>query len=178
MVNYTLARKGARVTGERSRLRLSLPGDLPLTALTVHLTGIAAETKVQPPPGGLVYRKGDQVWLTTPPLGSVPPDVAPGLQRVYQGPVGAIRLERPHRIAGVRVLQMGKPQPGFRLAVDLLTDLGRTALFGQEPGENWGSWHLFPTVPEKPAPMASGVEVSADPCLKQMEVWALAGSEK
>jgi hypothetical protein len=175
VVNYTVARKAARLQVDRGQLRLTLPEEAVGTRLTLHLTGVGPKTQFPAPDGGTLYRRGNEVWLTTPMLGKagVPPPL-PALKRVYRGPLRTVSLDRPERIAGVRVLQQGKPAAGFRLKIDLVTERGHETLTDADPGVNWGSWHLFATLPERQAVVAWQVEITADPSLKEFEIWALA----
>lgn len=174
VVNYTLARKSARLQCERGQLRLTLPEATAGTRLTVHLTGVRSETPLSAPPGGALYRRGDEAWVTTPVLG-LPgaPLPLPHVKRLYRGPLRTVQFDRPERIAGVRVLQQGKPAPGYRLKIDLAKDAGGESLTDADPGTNWGSWLLFATVPEREAPLARRVEITADPSLKELEVWGI-----
>jgi hypothetical protein len=174
VVNYTASRKAARVQCEPGEVRVILPGSAAGTRLTLHLSGIRSTTALTAPPGGTVYRRGDEAWVTTPVLGSpgAPPPL-PHLKRLYRGPLRTVQLNRPERIAGVRVLQHGKPAPGFRLKIDLVGDGGRDSLTDGDPGANWGSWLLFAAVPEREAPLARQIEITPDPSLKELEVWGI-----
>jgi len=174
VVAYALARKAARVECTRGRLRVSLPGG-PATRLTLHLTGVHPGSKLQAPPGGTLYRQGTAAWITTPVLGRKrDPSDLPRVKRVYRGPVRNVRLERSERVAAVRLLQFGRPAPGFELSLEAVTAAGRESLYRDGLPENWGAWVLFPTFPERAAPTATEVTVTPDPCLKEMEIWVLA----
>ncbi|MCW3096603.1 MAG: hypothetical protein JWL77_2221 [Chthonomonadaceae bacterium] len=176
VVDYSLAARAATLRTDRGRVTLSVPTDLSGTALTLHLVGISPQTVLTSPPGGILYRQGEQVWITTPPLGApgtAPPK--PGIVKVYEGSIQDFTPARPIRLAGVRVLQRGEPKSGFALKIDLTAPDGKTSsLFNASPGTNWGSWLLYPIVPNRPALLTKGVHINTDPSLSKMEVWVLA----
>lgn len=171
VVAYTQARQVAQVRPERGGLTILLPDTLPGSRLTLKLQGVPAG--VTAPPGAILYRQGETAWLTTPLLGK--PDVAPPavLERVYTGPVRALSFPKPVRVAGVRLLQRGETKPGFRLTLTLATQGGSQTLADTPLKPNWGAWLLYALQPNTPAPLATGLTVSADPALTAMEVWAL-----
>jgi hypothetical protein len=176
IVEYTLAARAAVVQCQRGRLTVRRPTALPGAALTLKLSGVDPHSRIIAPPGGRLYRQGDQVWITTPVLGrpGVPPP-APLLKRIYVGPVQNVTLAKPARIAGIRVLQRGEPKPGFHLQIGLITPQGHTEPFlDTPPGTNWGAWLLYPIAPHRPAISAQGIQINSDPVLLQMEVWAIA----
>lgn len=37
--------------------------------------------------------------------------------------------------------------------------------------DGWGIWHLYSLVPNREAVMADRVEITADPSVRQMEIW-------
>ena len=175
VVNYTLAKKVARLQCERGQVRLILPGAVYGTQLTLHLTGLDPKTPLTAPIGGTLYRRGAEAWVTTPVLGR--PGASsprPLIRRLYRGPLRAVQFDRAERIAGVRVLQQGKPAPDYRLKIDLVTDRGRETLTDSAPGTNWGAWLLFAIIPEREAPLARQLEITPDASLKELEVWGLA----
>lgn len=174
VVSYVLARDAALLRAERGRLTVSVPRGLPGTRLTVRLMGIDPKTRLEAPPGARLYRRDDQVWLTTPLIGkSGAPLAEPRVRRVFRGPVKSLTLEKPQRVAAVRVLQHGKAAPGFALSIDLLHVDKSTSLVQSPIADNWGAWLLYPTVPGGPAPLTDGIRITPDPCLKEMEVWAV-----
>jgi hypothetical protein len=176
VIDYTLAARAATVRTANGKVALTVPAQLSGTALTLHLVGIAPKTVLPTPVGGRLYRQGTEVWITTPPLGApgtAPPK--PGIVKVYEGSLQDFTPPNPIRLAGVRVLQRGEPKPGFALKIDLTAPDGTTStLSNASPGTNWGSWLLYPIVPNRPALLTKSVHINTDPSLYQMEVWALA----
>jgi hypothetical protein len=175
VVAYTLAARAAAITSRPGRVTLRVPTTLPGTALRLHLRGVPPNAPLSTPPGGSLYRRGAEVWITTPRIG-LPgaPAPRPHLRRVYRGPAENITLAAPARIAGIRILQQGKPKDGFTLGLSLVSPTGKTLpLFPGDPGTAWGTWLLYPIVPNRAAVTAKAIRLNADPSLSQMEVWAV-----
>lgn len=144
--------------------------------MTLKLTGVSPRSQLVPPPGGLLHRSGDRVWITTPPLGRRGgPPTKPAVELAYQGPVRDVSLDPPRAVAGVRLMQSGDASP---LRIELLKPDGSAEpLVSGERARvkpQWGSWLLLPTVPDRPAVVAREVRVATDPALKRMEIWAVA----
>lgn len=180
VVAYAHAAKAAKLEVKAGKIRLEVPDGLPGTPMTLHFSDVDAALKIPIPAGATLYRKGREAWLTTPFLGELgAPAPSPRLERIYSGEVKAVTLEKPRRIAGVRLLQAGSAPKTFALQIDVVgTDSQVTPLVSPEKaalGSNWGTWLLFPTVPDREAPLAREVRVNADPSLKKMEIWAVAG---
>ena len=80
-------------------------------------------------------------------------------------------------IAGVRLRKFGGGSKDFVLKIDALSSDGKTPLLipGGEAklGTVWGSWILYPTVPDNAAPLAKELRVTSSKDLKEMEVWAV-----
>lgn len=176
VVDYVLAARTALLQAKRGSLSLTFPREFAGTALTLHLSGLSSNAILPPPPGGALYRKGDQAWITTPPLGAPgAPAPKPGIVKVYEGPLQDFTPPHPIALAGIRVLQTGEPKPGFTLKIALTAPDGKTTpLVNASPGVNWGSWLLYPLVPNRPALLTKSVQISKDPTLSRMEIWALA----
>lgn len=173
VVAYTLAARGAKLETGPGRVTLRVPNGLPGTTLTIHLSGVT--TPITAPPGATLYRRGPEVWITTPRIG-LPgaPAPLPHLQCVYRGPVKTVTLAAPARIAGVRVLQQGEPKSGYMLGLTLVSPTGQSVpLSLPSPGTNWGAWLLYPIVPNLPPVLSKTVQINADPSLSEMEVWAV-----
>jgi Polysaccharide deacetylase len=175
IVRYILTVRVAKVEVEKGRLTVRLPDGSPVSPLTLKITGLDERSDLEAPPGGTLYRKGNQAWITTPKLGSRKTGMMKTpLNRVYQGPVQDVAFDGPRAIAGVRLLQQGQVA-GLRIdliqpdgsVVSLLTDEQKKIK------DQWGAWLLFPTLPNRPAIIAKGVRVDTDPGLKGMEVWAV-----
>lgn len=142
--------------------------------MTVKLNGIAETSKLEAPAGGVLYRQGRQVWVTTPmlgPAGTAPP--LPHLKRIYQGPVKDLSFDTPQKIAGVRVYELGEPPVDFELAILLTTPQGDAQDFVRTKlAPATGMWRLYSSVPDRPAPAARSLSITAHPTLKAMDVWA------
>jgi hypothetical protein len=175
IISYTLASRVAQFRVEKGRLTVELPEGSPASPLTLKMTGLDERSDLQPPKGGSLYRQGNQAWITTPRLGHPGSGVRKTpLIRVYQGPAENVAFDGPRAIAGVRLLQQGKVG-GLR--IDLVQSDGNTvSLLKNEQKtikDQWGTWLLFPTLPDQPVIVAKGVHVGTDPGLKGMEVWAV-----
>ena len=133
------------------------------------------------PPGALLYSRGDQLWITSPPLGD---DATPDFLRakpVHTGPFEEkILFDKPVRLAAVRILQKGDPGAGF---VPEITWVAKDGTTGRVPVENilrwvptksrWGNWLLFPVVPDQPAPEVVELNFKPAPVFKQVELWTI-----
>ena len=177
IVAYDLAAKAAKVTAEKGKVRVELPDNLPGSALTLHFKNWNPRAKLAVPAGAVWYQKGSEAWLTTPVIGKVGANApTPRLERIYSGEVKNVTLDKARKIAGVRVLQRGGAKADFALQIELVGAAGTTNLVPADKatlGAQWGTWHLFPTVPDREAPVAAEIRVNSDPSLKTMEVWAL-----
>lgn len=179
LVNYGIAAKQAKVSASPGKVEVSLPDEIPGSALTVKLAGIPESTTIPVPPGGAVYRQGTTVWLTTPVIGAVGTAApTPAVKRIYQGPAEQpVTLPSTVKVAAVRVMQSGRPTKGVPLKVDLiLLDGSRKAL--GEINQDDKSWlngtAVISAVPNGAPIEAKGVEVSAgDKLNKEIEVWAV-----
>jgi hypothetical protein len=181
VVSYALAAKAAKVDVKADGVTVTLPDSLPGSALTLKLTGIPANASLAAPAGATLYRQGDTAWLTTPLIGLAGADLnklaAPRIHRIYTGAIKPITWEKPVAIAGVRIRQFGGGAPGFVLKMDITTPNGKTESLlpgGEAKLEpRWGSWILFPTIPDRPAPLAKALNVTPGKDLNDMEVWAV-----
>jgi len=177
IVAYDLGAKNAKIEAERGKVRVSLPDTFVGTPLTLHLTGIDTKVQLKAPVGGVLYRKGEEVWITTPTIGKAGvPVPAPKIERIYQGEVKNVTFEKPRKIAGVRLRQAGAPKEGFALAISAVGAAGTASIVPADKasiGSNWGTWQLYPTIPDGAAPLANEIQINSDPCLKEMEVWAV-----
>ncbi len=176
VIAYTLAARSAKAEVQTGRLVIDLPESSPCSRLTVKLTGLSKSSQLQAPQGGLLFRKGDEAWITTPALVRAKPSPSkPPLRLVYEGPIKNVTLTHSEAIAAVRLLQAGKAAP---LRIDLVKPDGRSEpLLSSEQArvpEQWGCWLLFGTITDRPAVTAKEVRVAPDPALERMEIWALA----
>ena len=177
VVNYARAAKAARVSAKAGGVHVDFPPDLPGSALTLHLKGLAPSAKLVAPQGGNLFRSGDEAWITTPTLGQVGAKPPAKLKCVFRGPLGDVKLDAPHKIAGIRVLQSGDTGKDWKLSLQLIGKNGETTeLVRPEKatlGAQWGSWLLFPAMPDREAITAQEIHAPTNRALSQMEVWAL-----
>jgi len=178
VVNYSIAAREAKLSIARGSLTVDLPDTAPGAALTLKISGVGQGTILKAPQGGTLYRQGDTVWLTTPLIGepgAPPPE--PRLRRVYAGEAKTIDFDKPVSIAAVRLRQSGPVAEGFSLNLDVVTPDDKVESI--VPGDKakiapaWGSWLLFPTIPDRAAPLAKSLRVTTDKNLREMEVWVV-----
>ena len=181
IIAYHAAAAKARAGSDRSGIFVDVPEGAFKSPLTLKIKlSRPLDALPAPPPGALVYRQGDQIWLTTPPLGD---DSAPGVPRakpVHDGPFQEkISFDKPVRLAAVRILQKGDPGAGF---VPEITWVAKDGTNGRVPVENvlrwvptksrWGNWLLFPVVPDQPAPEIVELNIKPSPAFQKLELWA------
>lgn len=176
VLEYVAARGVAKVEAERGRVRVTLPDDAPGAALTLVLVGVSEDAKLAAPEGGVVYRQGDRVWVTSPTIGT-PGAPAPGpkVQRSYAGELKQLTFPSPVAIAGVRVLQRGPTADDFELKIDAVDASGKvTPLVPADQAKlskRWGTWRLFAVAPNAEPVTATELRVTTDKSLPQLEVW-------
>jgi hypothetical protein len=175
--------KTARAEMAKGTLTVTFPEKIPPSSLTLILTcDPAMSGSIVPPPGGLVFRHGTTLWLTTPPLGKpwpLPP--SPRVAPVHRLPFAPdITLPAPVSLAAVRILQRGGPATSFVPKITLIDEHGAEHDLDLAPllrwcpvKSRWGNWLLFPVVPDHPAPLVKGLRMAADPCFKEVEIWAV-----
>ncbi len=109
----------------------------------------------------MLYRKGDQVWLTTPVIGYAgAARPKPHVKRIDAGPIKDLAWEKPVSLAAVRVLQFGGVEAGFELRLDAQTADGKVESL-VPPGQGkladaWGTWRLYDVIPNRPAVVRRG----------------------
>lgn len=176
IADYVRASRKASVRVGRGTLTVSLPDDVPGSALTVRLDGIGDKAVLTAPEGGAVYRQGTSVVLTTPLIGQAGAAApAPRLTKIYEGPAVSVDFAQPARIAGVTVGMFGEPSAGSSYRLVARTATGEQVIAERTLEKKWivGS-HLCPILPGSPAVLATGVTVNPVPEMRQMTVWALA----
>jgi hypothetical protein len=178
VVAYSLARKAATATVTPGRVRLNLPDTAPGASLTLKLTNIPVGSVIPAPPGGLVYRSGTTVWLTTPFLGQQGTTLpTPRLKRVYSGNTAAnVNLGATVKIAGIRIRQFGDAVNAFKIT--LTTPSGAQTYVGPvDLPADWGDYLLYSNIPTGTvamAPQASAVQISPVVSqLRELEIWAV-----
>lgn len=176
--DYAAARKAATVSTQPGKVTLSLPNTAPGTALTLHLTGLKADTVLPPSPGATIYRSGSEAWVTSPEVQGEPSLMAQlQVERIYSGPMKNLTWATPVTLAGVRISQFGSTATGFQLKLDAQKPDGQIQSLvppGQETlGTEWGSWLLYDLVPNQSGVPATKLTVTTDNALQQMEVWAV-----
>lgn len=178
LVNYVRAASQAEVNVEPGGIRVTIPDDLPGSPLTIRLEGIPEKTALQPPPGGKLFRQGDTVWVTSPTIGAAAGSLPrPSVKLVYEGAFSqTITLDKPTKVAAVRLKAAGR-SGGELLKVEAVGTDGTNTVIGERTIAD-GQWRfaqmLFATVPNREAPMAKAIRVTAPGWIKGVEVWGLA----
>jgi hypothetical protein len=179
--DYVAAQKVATATVQPGRVRLSLPETAPGAALTLKLTNIPVGSVITAPPGGVLYRSGTTVWLTTPFLGQAGTTLPlPRVKRIYQANLPnatgtqTIPFGATYRVAAVQVHQQGDPPT---INVDLNLAAGGTQNFSAvNPAYNFGDIDLFSAVPATAVsalPQATGLNITTDASLKDVAIWVV-----
>lgn len=176
VVHYALASQKATLQVEAGRLTVKLPEDAPGTPLTIRLEGIPESTPLSPPEGGLLYRQGRTVWLTTPLLGQ--PGTAtpqPAIHREFSGPVGLHTFDTPTLLAGVEIYHIGRLETETPVEVILtMADGSQEALTPKMLEAKWSNGRLlFSLLPNRPAALVKSIEVPEKPTLKTMDLWII-----
>ncbi len=181
LVKYILAAKSAKIDATAGKITLTLPANTIATRLTIIVEGIPENINLDPPPGGIIYRRGDKTWLTTPVIGKPNPIPGPEIKIGYEGTFApVIKFPAPMKVAAVRILQQGKFVEGFIPKISfILPDGGKQELNVEKihkwilTTSKWGFWCLYPLLPEETAVLAGGVELAPDPAFKKVEVWVV-----
>lgn len=179
---YQAVATRARAGVDKGGIFVEVPEGSCESPLTLRIRlGRPLDSSLLVPPGALVYRRGTEIWVTTPPLGS---DATPEFLRakpVHAGPFHEkIVLPTAIRLAGVRLLQNGNPGDDF---VPDISWVAKDGSQGRVPVENilkwspmksrWGHWLLFPIVPDQPAPEVVELSFSPSPYFKGVELWSV-----
>lgn len=175
IADYLRAARSAKVVAGRGKLTVTIPDDIPGTALTIRLSGIPEKAPLTAPPGGVLHRQGDTVWVTTPLIGEAgTPSPLPGLRQVYAGPPGEIKLDKACDVAGVAV-QIGHELPfKFSYRIMLQTPTGERQLVEKRMPAGWFVGTNFHGVLPNAAPItATGVTLLPQPGIKKVVVWAV-----
>lgn len=175
IADYLRAVRTAKVSVGRDKLTVAVPDDIPGAALTVRLSGIPEKAPLSAPPGGVLHRRGDTVWITTPVIGlagAAPP--VPNIRQVYAGPPGDIAFDKPCAVAGVAV-QIGHELPvKFSYRVTLKTASGEKLLVEKNMPPGWfvgTNFHAL--VPQAEAIAATGMTLVGQPGIKRVVVWGV-----
>ena len=142
-------------------------------------SGIPEKAALTAPPGGVLHRQGDSVWITTPVIGQAgSPSPVPGLKQVYAGPPGEIKLDKPADIAGVAV-QIGHELPvKFSYRIMLKTASGERQLVEKQMPAGWFVGTNFHAVLPNAEPItASGLTLVPQPGINKVVVWAVEKGE-
>lgn len=175
VADYVRAAKAARVTVDAGRVSVSLPENIPGSAITLRIAGIGAKASVRAPDGGVLYRQGDTVVLTSPRIGlwgASPP--IPRLKRVYEGPAVSVNFPKAVGVAGVTLRVFGNPTSAVPYRLAVRTGDGEKVFAQRTVGPGWvvGS-QLCPIVPTSPPIVGTALVVEAPDPLKSMTVWAV-----
>jgi hypothetical protein len=159
-----------------------IPDTAPGAALTLKLTNIPAGSVISPPPGGVVYRSGTTVWLTTPFLGQSGTTLPwPRVKRVYQavlpGTTGVqtISLGATSRVAAVQIHQFGDPADPFKIDLNLAAG-GTQNFVTTNLASNFGNVVLFSSIPATAVaslPQATAVKVNTGSGLADISIWVV-----
>ena len=181
IISYWRSAKAATAKLEPGKLSVSVPDTLPGTPLTIRLDGVPSAANIPAPAGGSIYRNGSTVWITTPVIGTPgAAPLSPQVKLVFKGPPApSIPLESPRHIAAVCVRQHGNPTPDRQLDVNVTRPDGSSEKFSSQtqPDTFVSGTHVFSSVPNREAPLAKSVEVTADPSIKEVEIWAVEGAK-
>jgi len=175
VADYVRAAKAAKVAVTSGKLVITLPDDLPGSALTLRLSGVGTKATTEVPTDGTLYRQGETLVLTSPRIGlwgAAPP--APRLKCIYEGPAQSVDFGKSYAIAGVTLKVFGNPATAlpFRLAVR--TAGGEQVFAERTVGPGWVvGGKLCPIVPNRPAITGTGLVVTGAEPLKAMTVWAI-----
>ena len=190
VAQYRHAAEAAKVTAARNKITVALPDTVLQSALTLKISGIPASAKLKAPEGGVVYRdaKGD-VFLTTPVIGkNITNHPAGNLEKVHEAEIKVghgqivpqeIKFGKTVRFAGMRLLQFGDLPDGFNIDLRLVTPDGSEVPFNFAKYDKWikldnawGSWRLFPQLPDEKAMPITAIRYNAVQAFKKVEVWA------
>lgn len=175
VADYLRAARSAKVVAARDKITLTIPDGMPGTTLTVRLNGIPANAALTPPPGGVLHRQGDSVWLTTPLIGLAgSPAPSPNLRQVYAGPPGEITLGKACDIAGVAV-QIGRELPvKFSYRIMAHTATGERQLAEKIMPAGWFvGTNFHAVIPTAAAITATGLTLTPQPGINKVIVWAI-----
>lgn len=175
VADYVRAAAIAKVRISPGRLTVSLPDEMPGSALTLRLTGMGAGNPPPAPEGASVYRRGNELFVTTPRIGArgaVPPQ--PNVKCIYDGPAVSITLPKATPIAGVILRLSGNPPASVPCELAIQTDKGARVFARLEIPAGWvvGS-QLCPIAPSEPPIVGTGIVVHASDPVKTMSVWAV-----
>lgn len=180
--DYTAAKKVATASVIPGRVRLNIPDTAPGAGLTLKLTNIPVGSVIAAPPGGVVYRSGTTVWLTTPFLGQQGTTLPyPRVKRVYQGSISGganpltISLSGAMRLAGVQIHQVGNPADPFKVDLNLVGG-GTQNLVTTNLPENYGDINLYslsPVTAVASLPQVTAVKVNTGSGLSDISIWVV-----
>jgi predicted transcriptional regulator len=170
--DYLRAAKAATVTVTAGKLNVTIPDELPGTALTLKLSGVKAQG-LKAPEGGALYQKDDTVWLTTPMMG-IPGAMMPKLVCVYEGKPSSLTFDRPIKVAGVGISFLGQVETGTTFPLSLVTADGNKDLPVEPFGGKWMSGlRLYPVAPASEPLLATGLIIESRKGMSKLLVWAL-----
>jgi hypothetical protein len=175
VADYVRVAKAAKLTVAPGKLTISLPDDIPGSALTVRISGIGPRAVLKAPEGGAVYRQGNTVVVTSPrigPWGAAAPK--PRLKCIYAGPAVSVDFPEPVAIAGVTLRVFGNAPAALPYRLAVRTPAGEQVFAERTIGPGWVvGGHLCPIIPAAPAMTGTGIVVTAAQPLKAMSVWAI-----
>lgn len=175
VADYARLARAAKVVAAPGKVTVSVPAELPGSALTIRLDGLGERVKAAAPSGGTLHRQGAVAWLTTPVLGTPgAPPPSPRVRQVAAGKPGELALPAGCKVAAVMVRLFGALPAGFRYQVALKTPGGERSLADADLGTGWNSGlKLHALIPAGEAVAASAVSVKADKAIQEVIVWGL-----
>lgn len=176
IIHYRKAAVAAELKFSEDGLSVRLPDEAPGSPLTVRVKGVPEPVELPVPEGGVLYRKGETVWITTPMLGkpgTAPPK--PMISSLYSGPVGKREFAEPIELAGVQVFHRGNAKEPKEIELVLTLEDGRSRLIGPEIIKSgWSNGYLlFSLLPNEESVRVKAIEVPKMPILKTMRVWGV-----
>lgn len=182
ILGYFTAGKAAKITSKNSSIKVTIPDNIPGSALTICLEGVAKSAKFPIPERGAVYRDNGKVWITTPLIGKPGvPMPKPAAKLVYKGKIkNETTFEKPIKFAALRFLQMGNLGNNYKLDIQLTKQDGKKESMDLERihkwvplGNAWGRWQLYPTIPDQKPPLIKALSFNSDKSFQEMEIWAV-----
>ncbi|WP_309383766.1 PA14 domain-containing protein [Cerasicoccus frondis] len=180
VVSYVNAAQVATLLVDKNLLQVSLPDDAPGSRLTIRIDGISPTTNLPAPDGGLLYRSGSTVWITTPLIGepgSAPPKPTPTI--AYEGAVEKQTFDEAVWLAGVQLMHSGSSTAGQQFEVLLTLENGETQeIYSNALKGGWSNGSCLASLLPNGSPVkVTGVEVTPNSILKGMRVWTVPPEE-
>ncbi len=182
MIAYDELARASKATVENGTLTVRYPTGQPGSPLTLVLSGVPENAKIAAPEGGLLYRQGTTVWLTTPFLGEREAPVPMRLKMVWEGKFQPeVTLPETIKFAGVRFLQSGGGKPedfkDVKVSAEIVSPEGQVTTIPQNVrwsplAPQWGYWDVISPLPgAEPLPCKT-VRMTPLKFFEKMQIWA------